>query len=954
MFYAEEFIVRKLSTESSVSHGQIELRNVRVHNLQGIDLNIPHGQWLSICGVSGSGKSSLAFDTLYAEGQRRYIESLSPYTRQFLQQLDKPDADRIDGIPPAIAVRAARNKSGLRSTVGTVTETVEYLRLLFSKIATVHCPDCQCEVVRDHPQSAADSLSDPESRSRLMVGFELHVEAADELFAALMSAKRNGFARAVVAGHTIDLESLAADDCDEQLQATVIVDRLTLGSPLNRIRESFETAFHFGRGRSVALVSADAAPRVEIDGAMWQVRRYNLALVCGNCGHEFPQPSPRLFSFNSPLGACQNCDGFGSVQRFDMDLIVPDRGKSIRDGAIAPWNTPAYAHEREELIELADDYSIPVDVPFAELSDEQVQLIWDGVSERDFGGLSGFFDWLEKRRYKMHLRVFLSRWRAYDPCTMCNGTRLNQTALSFRVGNQNLGQICELAVEDAHQFFQQLEPRGAQRAVSARVLNEIVQRLKYLVDVGLGYLTLNRTLRTLSGGEAQRVSLTSSLSSTLVNMLYVLDEPSVGLHVYDIQKLTGAIKHLNQRGNTLVVVDHQPDIICSAERVIEIGPAAGASGGQIVFDGAVKELLDRDGSATGDFLSGRRGINTGSDNRRTPRGKLELKGARGHNLKNIDVDFPLGCMCVVTGVSGSGKSSLVQQTLYGALCKRKKKSVERPLPYTDVYGDSLIDDVILFDQSPIGRSPRSNPVTYVKVFDEIRKTFAQTMDAKTRNLKPGHFSFNVAGGRCDKCEGDGQLAVDMQFMADIYMTCDQCRGTRYRDEVLEVKYRGKNIAETLDLTVRQGFSFFRGQPKVQAKLKALIDVGLEYIRLGQPANTLSSGEAQRLKLAMYLNVTKKRRSLFILDEPTTGLHMADVLRLVDCLEALLAVGHSLIIVEHNLNLIKYADWIIDLGPGAAGEGGQVMATGPPEAIVENTRSLTGEYLKPILARAIET
>lgn len=853
----------------------IRLRNVRVNNLQNVDLEIPHGQWVSFCGMSGSGKSSLAFDTLYAEGQRRYIESLSPQTRQFIHQLEKPAADLIEGIPPAIAVKAFRGKVQRKTTVGTATEISEYLRLMFAQIGQVECPNCQIAVKRNDPQMVAQRLFElPEGR-RYQVAFRPVETVGDDgrefppLQVSVAMAQKNGFVRAIVGEQTIDLSGSAAfssgglglHKASPSDECYVVVDRLKSGaSEISRIRESVEIAFQFGLGICKVFISADSndensgseseQPTVQVDGKPWLVETYSRQLNCPQCSTSFPDPEPRLFNFKNKLGACEECEGLGFVDSFDIEV-----------------------------------------------------------------------------------------------CESCRGQRLNQLSLAFKIAGQSLGELSHLRIEDVFGFFQSLQLQGSEKEITRQILPQIVSRLSCLCEVGLPYLHLDRPLRSLSAGEAQRVSLTSCLSSTLVNMLYVLDEPSVGLHAHDVGNLTSAIKRLHERGNTIVVVDHEEKVIGAADRIVEIGPEAGVEGGEVVFDGTLDQIGDCEQSITGDFIAGRRGAAGSAENRRQPRGAVRLTGATGNNLKNIDVEFPLGCLCVVTGVSGAGKSSLVQQTLYGAICQRKDQTCAvPPLPYTDLFGDSQFDEVVLVDQSPIGRSPRSNPVTYVKAFDDIRKTYAETLDAKTNNIKMGQFSFNVGTGRCEKCEGDGQLTVDMQFMSDIYVTCSQCRGTRYREEILAVKYRGQSIAETLNLTVRQAFTFFRGQPKVQGKLKSLMDVGLGYIRLGQPANTLSSGEAQRLKLGHYLNASRSKRALFILDEPTTGLHMRDVVRLYDCFETLLSVGHSLIVVEHNLQLISYADWVIDLGPGAADEGGMVVATGTPEMVARNEDSVTGQYL----------
>jgi len=838
---------------------QIQLRGVRVNNLQEVDLDIPHGQWIAFCGLSGSGKSSLAFDTLYAEGQRRYIESLSPQTRQFVTQLDKPDADRIDGIPPAIAVKAFRGKVGKKTTVGTATDVTEHLRLMISQIGKLVCSKCNSPVLRYSAQSVAQELVGLPEGARYQVLFKS--SQSDEAIAAMVAANRNGFARAIVSdgrvAQTIDLaqpDLNGISNLDSQSQSIlIVVDRLKSGADLARIRESLEVAFQFGDGTCEVLVDRPnklTGKPILVDQQEWFSSAYSRKLICSSCDREFPSPEPRLFSFNNKAGACEACDGVG-----------------LQENSLT------------------------------------------------------------------------------EACAQCHGARLCDDALCFRIGGKNLFEIGSLTIKSAVAFFDELQLSEAEVQVSRQILQQVHARLKGLCDVGLPYLTLDRTLRTLSAGEAQRVSLTSCLSSTLVNMLYVLDEPSVGLHSQDTLRLAEAIKGLHSRGNTVVVVDHDSDIIVAAQRVVEFGPEAGSSGGEIVFDGTVDELVADEESVTGAFLSGRRGFVTAAENRRKPRGRIRLTNASGHNLKNVDVEFPLGCLCLVAGVSGAGKSSLVQQTLYGAICQRKEKTCDPPLPFGDVFGDSQFDDVVLVDQSPIGRSPRSNPVTYVKAFDDIRKTFAETLDAKTHNIKMGQFSFNVAGGRCDKCEGAGRIGIDMQFMSDINIVCSQCRGSRYRDEVLAVKYRGKSIAEALDLTVREAFSFFRGQPKVQSKLKSLIDVGLDYVRLGQPATTLSSGEAQRLKLGHYLNASKSKRALFILDEPTTGLHMRDVTRLLDCFDSLLSVGHSIIVVEHNLQLIRNADWVIDLGPGAADEGGNVVVAGTPDDVMECEASVTGQWLK---------
>ncbi len=944
---------------------QISLRGVEVHNLKSIDLDIPHRKLVVLCGVSGSGKSSLALDTLYAEGQRRYIESFSAYTRQFLQRLEKPEAERIDGIPPAIAVTSKNASRSSRSTVGTATETADYLRLLYAKIGEVYCGKCGHLVRRHTPQNAAELLQELPQGTRFMVAFAVPkppVEEWDRLGASLVE---DGFIRIVIDGRMVNLsterlaESVSTTPTEEPWY--VIVDRLAAGDlAAGRIRDSLETAFAKGDGKAYALVEEHEAPNktsngrgivVTIDGSLWRRIGFSAQLACEDCRLEYPEPEPRLYSFNSPLGACPACEGFGNVIDIDMELIVPDPRKSLREGAIAPWNTPAYAHELEELLALAGDYGIPTDIPFSQLEPRQLGLVADGVPEREFGGLKGFFAWLERRKYKMHIRVFLSRWRSYRPCPACGGTRLRPEALATRVGGHNIAEVSAMKIRDAASLFANLDLSEWQRQVGEQMLDQVQSHLRYLETVGLGYLTLDRTLRTLSGGEVRRVALSSALGSSLVNMLYVLDEPSIGLHPRDINRLIEAILALRNRSNTVVVVEHEEAIIRSADQVIEIGPGAGERGGEVVFQGTPEQMEGSPESLTGDYLSGRRGITTSGRRRPPNHGWIRLAGARGNNLQNITVEFPLGVLCVVTGVSGSGKSTLVQHTLYPSLCRRLRKDAPKPYDCDDVFGDGQIDDAVMVDQSPIGRSPRSNPVTYLKAFDEIRAVFAETVEARTRGYTASHFSFNVDGGRCPACNGDGYLEIDMQFLADVYMKCSQCNGRRYRDDILDVTYRGRNIAEVLEMTVREAFTFFRGRPKVQARLKRLIDVGLDYIRLGQPANTLSGGEAQRLKLAGYMSTAKRGRCLFLLDEPTTGLHFSDIVQLLDCFDALLAVGHSLIVVEHNLQMIKAADYIIDLGPGAADEGGRVVVQGTPEMVTHNPDSVTGRYLSQVLRQA---
>ena len=944
--------------EPVVSDDCIRIRGVRVHNLRDIDLDIPRNKLVAFCGVSGSGKTSLALDTLYAEGQRRYIESFSAYTRQFLERLEKPDADRIDGLPPAIAITHKDHSASSRSTIGAATEIDNHLRLLFARIGRIVCHGCGKEVRQESATTVARHLSQLPEGTHFMIGFSRTASSAENLAEIIGDLREEGFVRLVGQDKTWNLTAGETPTAETfPTEWFVVIDRLSVGDAADqRVIDSLETAFSNGDGRCSVLtsVAGDDADNCEsIDGRDWGRSSYSSALTCEACSIDYPAPDPRLYSYNSPLGACPACEGFGNLVETDMDLVVPDPSKSLADGAIAPWNTPAYKHELEELLALAPDYDLPVNIPYSELTAQHLALIHDGVPERDFGGLQGFFAWLEKRKYKMHLRVFLSRWRSYRLCPTCHGARLRPEALATKIGGRSISEILAAKIDESCEFFRELRLNEWEQTIGRTMLEQVTSRLGFLIDVGLGYLTLDRTLRTISNGEAQRVTLTSALGSSLVNMLYVLDEPSVGLHPCDVDRLIHAVGSLRERSNTVVVVEHEEAMLRAADHIIEVGPGAGERGGKVVFEGTLAEMEASDESLTGAYLSGRRGVGVPERRRQPNHGWVRLVGARGNNLQNLTIEFPLGVLCLVTGVSGAGKSTLVQDTLYGALCNRKRKNATKPPPYDDVYGDGQIDDLVLIDQSPIGRSPRSNPVTYVKAFDEIRAVFADTIEARTHNYTASHFSFNVDGGRCTACKGDGYVEIDMQFLADVYMKCDQCHGTRFMNNILDVTYRGRNIADVLDMTIREAFSFFRGQHKTQKKLKRLIDVGLDYLRLGQPANTLSAGEAQRLKLASYISSAKRNRTLFIMDEPTTGLHYSDIVQLLDCFDALLSVGHSLIVVEHNLQMMKAADYIIDLGPGAADAGGNVVVQGTPEKVARCEESVTGKFLAEALGDSLK-
>jgi excinuclease ABC subunit A len=931
----------------------ISLRGVAVNNLQKVDLDLPHRQLIAFCGVSGSGKTSLALDTLYAEGQRRYIESFSAYTRQFLEQLDKPAADSIEGIPPSIAVTRKNVSRSSRATVGSITQINEHLQLLLARIGEVYCHQCGHKVSQDTAESATDKLSQLPSGTRLMVGFISHRGQQRPVEVWIADLVALGYRRLVVNGQFVELGSDAIPLLRERESIKVVLDRVVTGPDgMTRLRDSLEAAQEAGRGTSLVWVDARdpaiaeivSGKAVDIDGQPWIRRRFSQFFRCETCKIDYPTPEPQLLNFNNPLGACPACEGFGNVIDIDMDRVVPDRNKSLKDGAIAPWNTPAYEHELKELLALANEYKLPVEVPFKDLLPEHLAIVREGVPEKNFGGLKGFFDWLERRKYKMHLRVFLSRWRSYYPCPECKGARLNPAALAVRLGGLNIAEIAGLKIHDAIPWFAALELDHWQRQVGRLLLEQVVNRLQYLEQVGVGHLSLEQSLRTLSGGEAQRVSLTSALGSNLVGMLYVLDEPCVGLHPADVPQLVDSIRELRNRGNTVAVIEHEGAVLKAADHVVELGPGAGEFGGKVVFQGTPSAMIESGDSRTGDWLSGRRTLGKRSRRRATEHGVIRLVGATGNNLQDVSVEFPLSTLCAVTGVSGAGKSTLVQQTLFPAVAQRLRQEVERPEPFEDVLGVHQIEDAVLVDQSPIGRTPRSNPVTYVKAFDPIRALFAETTEAQARGFKASHFSFNVEGGRCEACQGDGFLQIDMRLMADVYMKCPECHGQRFRREVLDVKYRGYNIAEVLDLSVREAFTFFRGNRKILAKLKCLMDVGLDYLRLGQPANTLSGGEAQRLKMATYIAAERRGRTLFVLDEPTTGLHFSDVLQLLDCFDSLVDMGHSLVVVDHSLLIMQAADWIIDMGPGAADQGGQIVAVGTPEQIAANPASITGKFL----------
>ncbi len=939
---------------------------MRVHNLRNVDVDIPRGALVAVCGVSGSGKTSLAIDTLYAEGQRRYIESFSAYTRQFLERLDKPDYDLIEGLTPALAVTRGGSVRGNRSTVGTASESLDYLRLLLAKAASLVCYGCGRLVQPASSTTVAGWLLQLPSPTKLMITAPIHWDEVGHRAEVLGELQQQGLVRLIAQGSTIHLSNDSRSELAALLpsagDALVVIDRLSGTLAQDRCVESLEAAFatgHWAGGRGQASLLIQDTPqntsrlaevtgiqqpnRETIDQANWLRVDLSQRLYCPDCQIEYPEAQPQLFSFNSPLGACPKCEGFGDTIDWDHKLIVPDSSKSIADGAIAPWNMPSLSDFKRDAMVQLRKAKIPIDAPFSQLTDAELKIVYEGEKRLKYPGILGLFAWLERKKYKMHVRVFLSRWRSYNRCGQCHGARLKPESLAYRLGGQNIAQLCALKIDQLDELLATpLQLNASQAQMIQLPLRQLRSRLGYLRQVGLGYLSLDRTLRTLSGGEAQRTALTTALGSSLVNMLYVLDEPSVGLHPHDVQQLAQSIKQLSGRGNTVVMIEHEEALLDQADWIVEVGPGAGSQGGQITYCGP-RSQLEKSDSLTGSYLSGKRIVPVVRQSRQ-PSGVLKLTGCRGNNLQNMDVEFPLGVLCLVSGVSGSGKSTLIQDTLYPAIANRLTSSHLPVLPFDNLLGLGLLDDCLLLDQSPISRSPRSNPVTVVKAMDEIRKVFAEATDAKIRGFTAGHFSFNSPLGRCPRCEGDGVLQIDMQFLADVVMPCPECHGLRYRPEILQVRYRDHSVADVLQMTVHQSQHFFRGQPKVQQKLQVLTSVGLDYLQLGQSATTLSTGEGQRLKLAGFLAAATERRTLFILDEPTTGLHTHDILQLQDCFDALLAAGHSLIVVEHNLHLLAAADHITDIGPGPAEYGGRVVVAGPPAEIIRNPESITGRYL----------
>ncbi len=995
---------RTTASPDASALNQITIRGARTHNLKGIDVDIPHNALTVVSGVSGSGKSSLAFDTVYAEGQRRYVESLSAYARQFLERIEKPDVDHMDGLAPAIAIKQKNQTRNPRSTVATATEIYDYLRLLYARCGTVTCLHCGGIVKRDSVDEIVAVLfamggreDEPATRVNALFPIERAVIKLEPLQAAageeptpepvkkpakkvakstkktpniaaatltdplkdrLLELRRRGYNRLYQNGAIVEFstpESLLELDFSQPI--FVLIDRLALGPDIrSRLVDAIETGYRESGEIRFHTVPRDEEPAQQL--------RFSSAFECTTCHRAYREPEPRLFSFNNPFGACPRCQGFGNTIDFDPNLIVPDRSKTLNDGAIAPWATGKYRPHHTDMMRFARAAHIPTDVPWFDLPEQQHLLLNEGSGS--FSGIRGFFQELDRKKYKLHVRVFLSKFRGYATCPDCRGSRLRAEARAVLLSGRNICEVAALTITGATQFFDALQLTPAQAEIAGKILEEVRQRTHFLHQVGLDYLTLDRLSSTLSGGESQRIQLATSLGSRLVGALYVLDEPSIGLHTRDTAKLIRIMEELRDLGNTILVVEHDPDVIRAADYLLDLGPGAGELGGQLLAAGTVAEVTANPHSITGKYLSGRLTIPIPHVRREPGREKLKLTSARIHNLRGVDLEIPLNLLCCVTGVSGSGKSTIVHQVLYRALQQALGQTESGDATtglYRELSGTQHLNEVVLVDQSPIGRTPRSNPVTYIKAFDDIRALFAAQPDAKRKSFAAGAFSFNVPGGRCDVCEGDGTVTVEMQFLADIELPCEECNGTRYKSAILDIKYKGKNIFDVLSMTVKEALVYFAGHPKIVDKLYVLDEVGLGYVRLGQSATTLSGGEAQRVKLASHLATARsitgrssssetaakaRSRTLYILDEPTTGLHFDDVAKLLAAFRKLIEGGGSLLVIEHNLDVIKSADWVIDMGPEGGNAGGQIVAAGTPEQIAANPRSHTGHWLAPVL------
>lgn len=908
------------------------IEGARQNNLKNISLSIPHNRITVITGVSGSGKSSLAFDTIFAEGQWRYIESLSSYARMFLKKLDRPDVDAIHNIRPAIAIEQKNPVRTSRSTVGTATEVYDYLRLLFAKIGKTCCPRCDVEINSLEPSQVVDTLLREYSGERALVMFPVTVDKpSEELIRNLL---QKGFLRIKVGGEVIEIAPEARLRIKAR-ETQVVLDRLMIrDQDRARLADSIEMAFKEGGG-SIS---------VEVIGK--GTHQFNLGVRCPRCGDPFEPPQPLLFSFNHPLGACPACKGFGNILKYDEDLIIPNKNLSLLQGAIEPWTKPACRWWYKQLLSVAEDYGIDVNKPYYELPRKAKKLLFKGTT--DFEGIDDFFEYMEGKRYKLHIRVFLSRYRSPFHCTECGGSRLKEKALMVKVGGLNIHQLCEMTIVEASVWFERLFLTEFEKNVAVEVLHQIRMRLGFLMQVGLGYLTLNRLTRTLSGGEAQRINLANQLGSRLAGTIYVLDEPSIGLHARDTGRLINILRELAKAGNTLIVVEHDRAIIESADYIVELGPWGGEKGGDLVFTGGKDEFIKGTDTLTSRYLSGGASIPMPNKRRKGNNRYLILTGAVENNLKGIELKIPLQTLTCITGVSGSGKSTLIHDTLYHALARVFRIEFQRTGRFDRLYGVEYLRGVRLIDQEPIGRSPRSNPVTYLKIFDEIRKLYAELPEARAKGYTAGSFSFNVPGGKCEACQGSGHQKLEMYFFEDIYATCEECEGKRYKPEILKITYKGRNISQVLNMTIAEAIEFFDGYPSLQRKLWIPSKVGLGYLRLGQPATTLSGGEAQRLKICAELTGKPVKDYLYVFDEPTRGLHFDDIKKLLRVLHELVGAGNTVVVIEHHLDVIKAADYIIDLGPEGGDKGGEIVAQGTPEEVAEIEGSYTGRYLREYL------
>ncbi|MDE7521935.1 excinuclease ABC subunit UvrA [Ligilactobacillus salivarius] len=938
-----------------MAQNKIKIRGARAHNLKNIDVDIPKDKLVVVTGLSGSGKSSLAFDTLYAEGQRRYVESLSAYARQFLGQMDKPDVDSIDGLSPAISIDQKTTSKNPRSTVGTVTEINDFLRLLWARVGTPICPNDGHEITSQSPEQMVDKILELPERTKLQILAPIVRGKKGQHKKIIEKVKKDGFVRIIVDGEIHDVEEEIELDKNKKHDISVVVDRIVLKDGIrSRLFDSLEAALRLTNGNVAVDVIGD------------KMLQFSENFSCPYCGFTIGELEPRIFSFNAPFGACPDCDGIGVKLEVDKDLVIPDDTKTLNEGALAPWNPISSKYYPTMLQQACEAFGIDMDTPFKDLPDKDKKIILYGAGDRefhfkfesDFGGLKDIDTTFEgvipnvERRYREtnsdFTRDVMRQYMTSLTCQTCHGYRLNEQALSVKIAGKHIGEVSDFPINESLNFFENLTFSEQNQEIARPILKEIDDRLTFLKNVGLDYLTLSRSARTLSGGEAQRIRLATQIGSNLSGVMYVLDEPSIGLHQRDNDRLIASLKKMRDLGNTLIVVEHDEDTMRAADYLIDIGPGAGENGGQVIAAGTPKQVEKKRNSLTGQYLSGKKYIAIPSERRKGNGKKIVVKGASENNLKNIDVGFPLGEFIAVTGVSGSGKSTLVNMILKRALAQKLNHNSEKPGKYQKIEGVENIEKIIDIDQTPIGRTPRSNPATYTGVFDDIRGLFAQTNQAKLRGYGKGRFSFNIKGGRCEACKGDGIIKIEMNFLPDVYVPCEVCHGTRYNSETLEVEYKDKNIADILNMTVSEALTFFEPIPKIKRKLQTIVDVGLGYVKLGQPATTLSGGEAQRMKLASELHKKSNGKTFYILDEPTTGLHSEDIKRLLEVLQRLVDKGNTVLVIEHNLDVIKTADYLIDLGPEGGDGGGQIVATGTPEEVIRVNDSYTGKYLKEVL------